>query len=244
VTVQDLITAALKNIGVVAKTEAPSPDESIDALARMVDLLDSWAVERLTIFNVVRTAFPLVSGQQVYTIGAGGNFNVPRPIWIQDAGIITTTGGGLPAELPMKLLSDDDWASITVKGVAAALSWYLYYDYAYPLGNISVWPIPNVSTEQVALYLPTPLSSTLALNTVLSLPPGYAEAIRFNLAVRLCPEFGRQVDPVIAAMAIESFARIERANKRLITLETDAALLVGSGQDAFNWITGSSGYRG
>lgn len=67
------------------------------------------------IFNVARNVYPLVSGQQAYTIGPGGNFNPPRPIWIQDAGIISTTSALQPLELPMAILSDDEWAGLSIK---------------------------------------------------------------------------------------------------------------------------------
>lgn len=241
--VQDLITAALKLIGAIAKTEVPSADESADVLARLQDMADSWAAERLAIFQVLRSVFPLVSNKQTYLIGPGGDFNIARPTWIQDAGIISNNNPLQPLELPMTLLSDDDYASVSIKNVASSLSWFLYYDYGYNAlgqGTIWVWPIPNVGNLQLALYCPTPLVTFPALNSPIILPPGYAEAIRYNLAIRLCPEFGRPVDPVVAQMAAESYARIERSNKRLQRLEIDPALTAASGARIFNYLTGVS----
>lgn len=241
-TVQDLVTATLKLVGACSSTSPPTPDESADVLARLQDLGDSWAAERLSIFQVVRTLFPLVSGQQTYSIGPGGNFDIARPVWIQDAGIISNNNPSQPLELPMTILSDDDWASLSIKNVATSLSWYLYYDYAFNAsgrGNVSVWPIPNVSTLQVALYVPTPVLTFPSLGTTITFPPGYAEAIRYNLAVRLCPEWGRPLDPVVAQMAVETYARIERANKRLQRLGVDPALYAAS--RPWNWLTGDSG---
>lgn len=242
-TVNDLITATMKLIGAIAKTEQPTQDEFADCLSRLNDMIDSWAADRLTIYGVVRTAYNLTSGQQVYTIGESGSpdFNAVRPIWIQDAGIIDTSVNPT-YELPMGILTDDEWSEVTIKGVTSALSWYLYYDYAYPNGNISVWPVPNVGTLQMALYVPTPVTQFATGTTTIALPPGYAEAIRYNLAVRLCPEFGRPLDPTVVGMAAQTKANIERANQRLYTLGVDATL-VGAGRGAFNWILGYPGYR-
>lgn len=242
-TVQDLITSTMKLIGAIAAGEVPTADESADCLARLQDMVDSWAAERLTIFQVLRSVYPLTSGKQQYTIGPGGDFDQARPVWIQDAGIISNANPSQPLELPMSMLSDDDYASVSIKNVASSLSWYLYYNYgndANGRGTCWVWPIPNVGNLQIALYCPQQLSVFPALATTIILPPGYREALRFNLAVRLSPEFGKAPDPVINGLATESFARIQRANKRLQRLGIDPALTAASAARIFNYLTGTS----
>jgi hypothetical protein len=47
----------------------------------------------------------------------GRTFNQPRPFWIQDAGIISNNNPAQPLELPMAILSDDEWASLSIKNV-------------------------------------------------------------------------------------------------------------------------------
>lgn len=246
-TANDLITLSLKTIGAIAKAEIPTPDEAADALTVLNGMLDAWGAERLTIFGVVRTTFNLVVNQQVYTIGPNAvDWNMVRPLWIQDAGLISQLNEVTePVEIPLFCLSDDDWANVTIKSVPSALPRYLYYDYAFPIGNISLWPIPNVGQLQIALYLPTPIVGGFALTSVLSIPPGYLEALQYNLAVRLCPQWGRAIDPTIAALAVDSFARIKRANKRGLLLECDEAIVVaGRSPSIWNWLTGGFGTRG
>jgi hypothetical protein len=243
-TVNDLIAATLKLIGAIAGVETPSPDQQNDALARLNDMLDAWAANSLTIFQVVPTEYPLVSGQQTYTIGkgAGANFNAVRPSWIQRAGIISTATTP-QFELPMRILNSDEWSEITIKSVPSTLSWYLWYDYAFPNGNIRIWPIPSVSSLKLALYVPTPVTRFTTVTAPLAYPPGWSEALRYNLAVRLCPEWGRPIDPVVAAIAQQSLATLERSNTRPALLGMDASL-VGSQRHVFNWLTGSSGDSG
>ncbi len=206
-------------------------------------MIDSWAAERLTIFGVVRTEFPLVAGTQTYTIGSGGTFNVARPLWIPDAGIVVNTSTP-PVEIRLDILSDQGWARIPIKDISSSVPTKLYYDYAYSatgLGSITLWPKPDISTPELALYLPTALTQLtgtveVQLATTLAVPPGYGEALRLNLALRLSSEFGKPMDPLVAGMARESLARIERANKRELTLECDPALLQSPG--TFNWRLG------
>lgn len=237
--VSDLILLAAKDIGVVSKTQPLSADEQFDAFLILNMMLDSWQAERLLIYENRRSVYPLVAGQQAYTIGVGGNFNAARPLWIQDAGLVNTAYTP-NFELPIRILTIDEWASVTLKGQAATQSWYLYNDYAYPLSTLSFWPVPGAGTLSVALYVPTAISQFATVNDLVAFPPGYAEALRFNLAVRLCPSFGRQVDPVIGGLAVESLARIQRSNKRLDTLGVDNALIGEGGHSVFNWISGQS----
>lgn len=226
-TVNDLIIATLKMIGVVAKSETPTPDESSDAFARLNDMIDSWAADRLTIYGVSRSLFPVTVGKQTYSIGpTGADWTAPRPLAVQDAGIVNTATN--PAlELRMAVLSDDEWAHVSLKGMTSSLPWVLYYDYASPNGNISLWPIPTDGALQVAIYAPVAVTQFAGLTSTVLLPPGYAEAIRYNLAVRLAPEFGRPLDPTIATLAVQTKANLERANTRDYELEIDPRLLSG-----------------
>lgn len=237
-TVVELITLALKDIGGIAKTQVPSPDELADAFAALNQMIDSWQAERLIVFENRRSVFPLTSGVAAYTIGVGGAFNIARPVWIQDAGLITTNTPTF--ELPIRMLTIDEYAALSLKTMTATQSWYLYNDYAYPLSTLTFWPVPSATGLSVALYIPTAVSRFALTSDAVAFPPGYEEALRWNLAVRLCPSWGRQVDPVIAGMAMESLARIQRANKRLDTLGVDNALIGDGGRSIFNYLTGES----
>ena len=88
-TANELITRALKTVGVLASGETASSDDVADALVVLNNMVDTWATERLTIYTVARTAFDLSASTQDYTIGTGGTFNIPRPQWIVAASIIT-----------------------------------------------------------------------------------------------------------------------------------------------------------
>jgi len=240
-TVNDLITSALKLIGAISGIETPSPDEQMDALARLNDMLDAWAANSMAIFQIIRTEWPLTYGKQVYAIGQGpgADFQAFRPIWIQRAGIVETASQP-EFELPIKLLNADEWAQITIKGTAATLSWYLWDDFAYPNSNLSLWPKPISGTLKLALYVPTPVSRFTSAAVPLGFPPGWSEALRYNLAVRLCPEWGRPLDPVVANIAQESFATLQRANTRPSYLGIDSAL-IGPERSIYNWLTDRPG---
>jgi hypothetical protein len=236
-TARELITQAMQEIGAIAASEVASDADAQAGLTRLNSLLDLWQTERLTIYNLDRVLYSLVVGQSAYTIGAIGTPDFAaavRPTYIQHVGIIWNSGG-IPTEIPIEIISDDQYAAL-IKTVTSSLPTKLYYNPTFPLGTIYLWPVPTDATVQIALYLPMPLTSVASLTTALVLAPGYAEAIRYNLALRLAPIFGRPLDAVVASMAVESKATIKRANSRTDELRVDPALQSEAG--AFNIFTG------
>lgn len=221
-TALDLITRSFSLIGSLASGESLGATEATDGLNSLNDMLDSWSTQNLLIFNKVREVFPLVASQQTYTMGVGGNFNTSRPQKIEQA-LIQLTGNMPVLELPMEIMNQAQFAGITLKTLPSTFPLYLYSDNAYPTTNISVWPIPT-TVNNLVFYSWKPLADIAAISATLSLPPGYARALRYNLALELAPEYGRSISDVVAAIAQESKAEIKRMNWRPDYLRVDDTL--------------------
>lgn len=205
-----------------------------DALNSLNDMLDSWSNESLMAYTKVREVFPLVAGQQTYTMGTGGNFNTSRPQRIENA-LIQPPNSSTQLELPMKILNKDQFAGILIKPLQSTFPLYVYAEGAYPLENVNVWPVPN-TTCNIAFYSWKPIVDITSLNTVLALPPGYQRAIKYNLAVDLSQEYGRMLSDDVKAVAIESKSVIKRKNTTPSYLQVDEALKSKSA--VWNWMTG------
>lgn len=214
-TAGDIIASACRLIGVLSSGETLPNDIGQDALAVFDQMLDSWTADRLTVFTINIAQFNLVPNQQVYTYGPGGDFNVPRPSEITRASIVSLTNPSQPLELYIDLYTDKDWQSIPVKNIQTTLPNGVYDDGAYPLRNLSFWPIPTVNV-QTRLYTYTALTQPVTLATAVAFPPGYAEAFRYNLAVRLIAEMPGEFNPVMVQttlqLAAESLARVKTIN--------------------------------
>lgn len=232
-----LIPRAMKTIGALAAGEAASGEETDDALTILNAMVDGWGAQRLTIHIVTRTAYNLTANTQTYTIGTGGTFNQARPVWIPLAGVIpdSTKPATELLELPIELLDVQEWWQIPIKGTKATYPLKAYYDreWSAGLGNISVWPIPNVANVQLVLYTPRALVKFADLTTDYTFPPGYEEALKYQLAKRLAPEFGRPWSAELEDLARETFAVIKRANEVLYEAHLDAALI--STRRGYNW---------
>jgi hypothetical protein len=230
-TVRDLILASMQEIGALAAGEPLGAADADAGLLRLKSMLDLWQSERLTIYNTIRTTFSIVANQATYTIGPS-SANVAmaiRPQWIDHLSVVTDTGED-EFEMPIELLTDKAWATdLTMKNMTMEWPTKATYTPTVPNGTLDCWPVPTDSALWIALYVPTPLTTVITLDTVLVLAPGYEEDIRYNLAVRLAPIFGKQLDPTVATLAVDTKAQVKRTNITSETLKCDPALVSDSG---------------
>lgn len=228
-TVRDLIKRSLRLINAVPSGETPSADEFTDAFTVLKDMLASWSTEKLIINAKVREEFPLVASQGSYTMGDTGDFDTVRPMQIEGASVLENG-----AEIPIEILNLDQWQAVAQKDMSGSRPAKLFAEGTSPLETINIWPVPS-SVITLFLYSHKPLTDFASVNDDIEFPPGYARAISYNLAIELCPEFGKSATAEIIKIADESKGNIKRMNIKSTYLEVDPALL---GNRRFNILTG------
>jgi hypothetical protein len=218
----DLITDALRDLGVISAMATPSSQDAALGLTRLNQLLGTWAIQRLTIPGAPKQTFPLIANKATYTIGPGAaDWPIARPTAIQAATIINTAANSY--ETPMAVLSTDRWASVGIKSQTSTLPWALYDDQQVPIGTITIYPIPSVSTLQVGLYIPTALQRFPDLSTLVALGDGVEAAIVSNLAVRLARPFNVPLTPDLVGEAAARLADVKRLHVDRAELLCDPA---------------------
>ncbi len=224
--VLDVIKQALKDLGVLAAGEVPTSEESEDARVALNNLLDEWATERLQIYTTTRTTWTIVASTATYTVGSGGTVPIARPTFIDSIGYIDTTPTP-DLELPLHMLTDAEYRALPQKPLTSTLPVSWYYEPTYPLGTLSLFPVPTSTTLLGAIYAPTAVTSFAALTTSVALPPGYARMLAKNLAVELAPSYERMINPGLLNAAMESKASVKRSNERVKLLCFPADALIG-----------------
>lgn len=316
-TALSIINGAADLIGIKAQGETLSAADAIDGLRRLNNMVSGWRTQFGTVSAIVRNVFALTANQQTYTIGLGGDFNVPRPVTIEAAGLwlnalgaaalvamtrsgsivtVTLVGHGYavgdqtnisgasvfgynglqtvtsvpssstftftvqgtpttpatasaapvtgqPVEIPRPVITDSGYQAIQIKNMPNQQVTVVYYNPTYPFGTVFLWPLPNTAQNQLVLYLQTAFEGFADLTTNYDYPdlPGYAEALEYNLAARLCAPYARPDVPSVIAMAATSLGLIKRANNKLVDLPSDAALLTGDRRAGYNINTGTGG---
>lgn len=218
-TARDLIKGSLRLIGAIASGETPSAAEEADALSVLNSMLSGWSTNGLLLYAVTRETFPILSTKTYYTIGSdvSADFNTVRPITIQNAGI---ESGSTTIELPVEIVNSDQWAEIGVKNLNSNLPTKLYFEQAVPLAKIYLWPKP-ISGVSLVIYSNKVIGSYANASDSLNLPDGYERALRYNLAVELAPEYGKEASGTVMAIAMESKADISRPNTQAVYASCD-----------------------
>lgn len=233
-TAREIVSAALRKIGALASGETASAADANDGLSELNRMIGSWSTDGLLIYAKTADSLTLVAGTASYTMGTGGTFSTTRPQEILEALIRDSSN----SDYPLTLRTLSEYASIGTKSSQSSLPTDLYEDGGYPLRTLTLYPVPS-SAYTLIVYSLKPLTSVSTLDTTISLPPGYDDALIYNLAVRLAPEYGKTVSDVVSLMAVETKAGAKRSNERQAFLKVDSAL-VPRGYRSINIFTGGS----
>jgi hypothetical protein len=208
-TAGDIITGALRLIGVVAEGESPSPESAADALSAMNQMIESWNTERLSVFATEDQVFSWPATAISRTLGPTGDFVGNRPIMIDDSTYFKDPTTGVSYGL--KLINQQQYNGIALKTVQSTYPQVMWVNMTYPDIEMYIYPVPTrvlefhfVSVEQ--------LSRPAILATNLTFPPGYLRAFRYNLACELAPEFGVEPSRQVQRIAMTSKRNLKRIN--------------------------------
>lgn len=217
-TAYDLIRDAMLLLK-VANPDTLTASEISDGLRRLNAMMLSWANNPLNIYRVVSEDV-VTTGSRVMTMGTGGDWNTDRPMKITQATARIASG----LDRPITILPAEDYAKIRMKSLETNYPQYMYFDGNFPLQNVAIWPVPSQGMT-LTLWSIKPLATFANSESVATFPPGYEDAITYNLAVRMAPMFQIDAGAEITRIAVTSLKQIQRTNTRVPTMQSDPALL-------------------
>jgi len=227
----DLIHLCLKTAGVVGVGQTPDFEDTNDCFSILNSFLGQITRERFLVYHLVDVAF-LSNGAISYTIGAGGDFNVPRPDRLEAAYARLLPVSTQPFDYPLTLIdSREDYSAITLKHLTTFPN-SVFYDSDWPLGHVFVWPVPQNEQFEVHLVIKETLTQFPTLTTPINLPPEYLDMLIWNLSVRIRPLYQMPPDPTIIALAKNSLAVIRQSNTQIPQLRMPSSVMnASSGHD-------------
>ena len=192
--------------------------------------------------NVIQAGTYRVNiNQTVATTAITANYQKPLNISSAFVRINTTangqpiTGGGL--DYPITILALEDYQMIGLKTLNGPWPKALYYNPNEESGKLFVWP--NPSQGEMHLFANTLFTRYSSINESIVLPQGYSMCLRWCLAERLMPMYGKvsQVQiAMISQYAAQAKSTLKRTNMSPIQVSRyPDALLVGKAKDA-GWI--------
>lgn len=205
-TAADIISRGLRQLRILDIDSSADSQQLANGLIVLNGLVDEWNSESQTLYEEQEETFTL-TGATSYTIGSSGTFNTVRPEKIISAFYRLSNVDYQPLVLTSKV----NWDVIQGKTTPGYPD-VLWYDEAYPLGVIHLYPNPVSGT--LVLSTLKQLTEFAASSTTVSLPPAYRDALTYNFAVRYSSEGGVLTDD-IRRQAIKSLAAVRRNNRKL-----------------------------
>jgi len=219
------------------------------------------------------TGLGVATGTKIvqFVTGAGGNVNeagtylvnIPqslssltftgyyqRPLTINSAFVrINTNSNGIPInngglDYPVSILNVEDYEMIGLKTLNGPWPKALYYQPTETLGNIFVWP--NPSQGEMHIFADNIFSEFTTIYDDINLPQGYTMALRWCLAERLMPMYGKasatQIT-MINGFAAQAKATVKRTNMRPVQSARFADAMLASRQRDAGWILSGGFFR-
>ena len=173
-----------------------------------------------------------------------------KPLGIDSAFVrINTTSNGQPIlngglDYQVSILALENYNQIGLKTLNGPWPKALYYNPGAESGNLTVWP--NPAQGEMHLFTSTIYSTYDDLYENIAFPQGYAMCLRWNLAERLMPMYGKvnptQID-MINSYAAQAKATLKRTNmKPVMTASYPDSMLSSRAKDA-GWIL-NGGFTG
>ena len=173
-----------------------------------------------------------------------------KPLFIDQAYVrVNTQSNGQPVlngglDYQVAILALENYNQIGLKTLNGPWPKALYYNPNADTGNIFVWP--NPSQGEMHMFSSTIFSNYNTLYDDIILPQGYSMGLRWCLAERLMPMYGKASQVQIAMIngyAAQSKSTIKRNNMRPIAAAGyPDSMLVGRAKDA-GWILSGGFFR-
>lgn len=225
-TALDLITEAMDDAGIIGVGQTPLAEDTTKALRRLNAMIAQWNRRRWLVYHLEDVVFQ-ATGALSYSIGSGGDIAATRPDRIE-AGFFRQTVGNAPNQVdyPLWVLdAREEYNRIALKNMPS-FPQYLFYDSAFPLGNIFIWPVPS-SLYEIHLSVKSTLQQFESLGDAFNLPPEYEECIRLNLAVRLRVAYQLGMDQQLTGLAKVALNTIKNTNTQIPSLRMPSDLVAG-----------------
>ena len=208
-TAYDQICGALRLIGQLAEGETPTAATAQDALTALNQMIDSWSIERLSVYSTQDQVVPWMPNVRTMSMGPSGDYIGNRPVLIDDASYFRDPANNI--SYGIKLINQQQYNGIAVKTVTSTYPQVMWVNMEYPNITMTVYPVPTKLLEFHIVSV-NELTNPATLATTLAFPPGYLRAFKYNLACELAPEFGVEPSPQVSRIAMTAKRNLKRIN--------------------------------
>jgi hypothetical protein len=161
---RNILTDAYYDLGVIGQGEPMDGAQAVEGLRRLNNLVSTLRTQTGVSVAIQRTVFPLVANQQTYTIGLGGDFNVPRPQKIDTAGLWLE--GLASAQSVTSITRSGYTATVTQTAHPFAIGDEAFIDGANEIAYNGLQTVQTVPTADTYTFTVQGLPTTPATGTI------------------------------------------------------------------------------
>lgn len=239
ITALELIRGGLRLIGEDGESETVSAETAANGLLTLNEMLDSWALKRFMVHQIMQQELAWPAATTSRSIGPSGHFNFSRPIKLETGCFLRDA---VDQDYELRVLEDQSaYDRLSLKSTQTQYPSAIFYSPSFPIGQLYLWPTPSVDIR-IFINMRLELQRFDSLTEELSLPPGYQQCIRFNLAICLAPEYGGASVPAeVIAIARDSLANMSQINAPKLVSRCETAF-ISRGRRDYDIVSG--GYLG
>lgn len=182
------IEAALRKLNVLADGQTPSSDNYSNATIAFNALIGEFRALGMPLWARTTYSMTLTNGTSSYTIGSGQTLNTPYPVRMLQAVRVDANSS---TRIPVEIIADFNFNLLPSSSSGVPIQ--LTYQPKVNLGVIKVWPTPDsysASNVTISLTYIRPTEYMSASTDTVDVPEEWINAIIYNLAARLAPEWG------------------------------------------------------
>lgn len=204
ITVKSVIEKALREITALSEGEQATAHMIQDGLETLNALLAQWSVEGLMVPYMHRESFPGSTSKASYTVRPGGDVDIASPVSVA---AVSFRIGNLVQ--PLRPVENTEYMAARWLGDVGQPKWF-YYERTQDGGVLHFDTAPYEGGFDMWMELPLLPAQHLTEN--MALPDYYIRAIVSNLAIDLCPEYGKEPSGALTYKAGTAKSVIESYN--------------------------------
>lgn len=180
-----IINAALRKLAVLSGGSTPATYEITNATEALNALLKGFQADGMPLWAMSSYTFTVVANTASYNVGTGQTLNTPMPLKVVQAwrGV-----SGSYSNVPMNVYSNTNYNILPLTN-SSGTPVNLHYQPLSTYGVINLWPYPSDATTSITIRYQRPFEDMVSSTDNLDFPSYWTEAIIYNLADRLAPEY-------------------------------------------------------
>lgn len=203
-----LISDALQLLGVIGSNDTATANDITFASGILNKMVKAWQAQGINLWKEQEATITIVANQYLYTLNSSNYPTIGRPLNIINCRYHYSSG----LERKMKKLGRGEYDTLPTKTTSTGASTAFYYSPQLTSGLLYVWPVPQDTTDSLAITYLTTIDDFTSSNDNADFPQEWLECLTYNLAMRLAPAYGivlAKVNPDILTLASASLLELQ-----------------------------------